>query len=124
MDLALDYYKIEAFNNDVLATKLNSGDSTSSLTLGAYVRGFCLGTHKMLDEYKQEILELERKFIENPWLSLSYITHVLEKFRDLFSMIKSMLQLIQDENIHGCLLFNRLHKYVNGTKQQVTNASM
>ncbi|XP_049817120.1 gamma-tubulin complex component 4 isoform X2 [Aethina tumida] len=124
MDLALDYYKIEAFNNNVLATKLNSGDSTSSLTLGAYVRGFCLGTHKMLDEYKQEILKLERKFIENPWLSLSYITHVLEKFRDLFSMIKSMLQLIQDENIHGCLLFNRLHKYVNGTKQQVTNASI
>ncbi|XP_049818046.1 gamma-tubulin complex component 4-like isoform X2 [Aethina tumida] len=39
-------------------------------------------------------------------------------------MLKSIIQLIQDENIHGCLLLNVLFKYVKyGSEHQVKNAS-
>ncbi|CAG9821376.1 unnamed protein product [Phaedon cochleariae] len=120
VEVAMDYHKISAFNQTILNLNLRPEDSSMPLSVvseklptGLYITAFCNGLHKVLEDYRNETIRLENMFLQNPQLSLTFILCSLEKYRSLFQVLLSMINLVQKENIHGCLLIGRLHKYVN-----------
>lgn len=91
--------------------------------IGLYVNAFCSGMHKVLEGYRKEIIRLEDMLLQNPQLSLTFILSSIEKYRNLFQVLLSMIQVMEKDNIHGCLLIGRLHKYVNCGMDQIAIAA-
>lgn len=90
---------------------------------GLYLKAFCNGVREVLEDYRNEIIKLEDKFLEYPQLSLTYVLSSIDKYRGLFGVLKSMINKIQSENLHGCLLMSGLHKYISCGVDQIENAA-
>lgn len=151
VEIAIDYHQINAFNKRILnqvpnfqgiyifkkcsykffnhlilaaknvsTVPSNTQDNTS---FGFYITAFCSGVHKVLDAYRKENIALEEMFLQNPQLSLTFILCKVEKYRTLFQTLISMIHTIQNDNVHGCLLIGRLHKYVNCGVDQISLAA-
>ncbi|KAJ8924353.1 hypothetical protein NQ315_007149 [Exocentrus adspersus] len=128
VEIAVDYHKLVTFSRQVFnqtptsRTDLREVTSSSSsntikmeftkVPTGLYINAFCNGMHTVLDGYRKEIIRLEDLLLQNPQLSLTYILSCIQKYRNLFQALLSMTQLIEKDNVHGCLLIGRLHKYV------------
>ncbi|CAH0551488.1 unnamed protein product [Brassicogethes aeneus] len=134
IEIAMDYHKICAFTKQVLnpipaipcpqlQDSFDKDKSVKILPPGLYTQAFCMGTQKVLEGYRKEIIRLEEMFLENPALPLTYILSTIEGYRGLFSLLKTMIQTIQTENLHGCLLMGRLHKYINCGNQEQSMAA-
>lgn len=93
------------------------------IPVGLYINAFCSGMHKVLEDYRKEIITLEDLFLQNPQLSLTFILSCIEKYRNLFQVLLSMIQVIEKDNVHGCLLIGRLHKYINCGMDQIATAA-
>lgn len=123
VDIAMDYHKIEFFNRSVLNQGVDIEQVDPKIPKGIYIKAFCHGLRKVLEDYRKEIIKLEEMFLENPQLSLTFILSSVVKFQHLFQMILSMIHVVQEENIHGCLLIGRLHKYGYCEIDQITSAA-
>ncbi|KAJ8977301.1 hypothetical protein NQ317_009318 [Molorchus minor] len=120
-----DYHKIVAFNKKTLNQipsveglhQMSSiVENTETMTAnkvptGLYINAFCGGVHKVLEGYRKETIRLEDMFLQNPQLSLTFVLSSVEKYRNLFQILLSMIRVIEKDNVHGCLLIGRLHKY-------------
>ncbi|KRT82184.1 hypothetical protein AMK59_3879 [Oryctes borbonicus] len=124
MELALSYHKIEYFrkmiNNQstilyqVTASKGNQDlqlVTRSNIRPGLYVKAFCDGLDKVLQSYRNTIVEIEDKFLKSPHLTLTYVLGEVQKFDILFEALLRMIRMIENENIHGVLLMSRLYLY-------------
>lgn len=77
----------------------------------------------MLEDYKNDIIEIENTILKDPQLPLTYVASRMEKYITLFDALKSMIRVVKTENVHGCLLMGRLHKYYNSGIEIVANAA-
>ncbi|RZC37978.1 gamma-tubulin complex component 4, partial [Asbolus verrucosus] len=59
----------------------------------------------------------------NPQLPLTFVFSSLEKYQVLFNVLKSIIQVLQKDNLHGCLLMGRLHKYIYCGVDAIANAA-
>lgn len=121
-DIAMDYHKIQAFTRSILNHTLRM-HQTSQVKTGLYITAFCNGVENVLENYRKEIIKLEHLFLQNPQLSLTFILSSVEKYRCLFQMLLSMIHVIKEDSIHGCLLIGRLHKYGYCEIDQITSAT-
>lgn len=121
IDIAVDYHKINYFITTILHKNLMGMDLVDcKLPRGLYMTAFCNGFHEVLDGYRKEIIKLESLLLKNPQLSLTFILSSLEKFQYLFQTLLSMIEVVQEDNVHGCLLIGRLYKYGYGEAGQIT----
>ncbi|XP_057669107.1 gamma-tubulin complex component 4 [Diorhabda carinulata] len=128
VEIATDYHKINNFIKRKLNQTANFEANSAQLNekstqCGFYLTAFCAGVHKTLDGYRKNIVALEQMFLDNPQLSLTFILSNVEKYRTLFQALMSMIHIIQNDNVHGCLLIGRLHKYVSCGVDQVAAAA-
>ncbi|XP_050515476.1 gamma-tubulin complex component 4 [Diabrotica virgifera virgifera] len=128
VEIALDYHKIVAFTKNVLIPTPNVETTTTQLPernvpSGLYITAFCTGVYKVLDNYRKETIALEDMFLQNPQLSLTFILSKIERYRTLFQVLLSMINIIENDNVHGCLLIGRLHKYVSCGVDQIVTAA-
>ncbi|XP_023024643.2 gamma-tubulin complex component 4 [Leptinotarsa decemlineata] len=141
VEIAVDFHKISSFNRTVLTqtpspeglsssssktlllSQTKASENTTRIPTGLYITAFCSGVHKVLEGYRNETIKLENMFLQNPHLSLTCILSSLEKYRSLFQVLLSMIQVIQNDNVHGCLLIGRLHKHVNCGVDQIGKAA-
>ncbi|KAJ8929921.1 hypothetical protein NQ314_017330 [Rhamnusium bicolor] len=135
VEIAMDYYKIVAFNKSLLnktpsveglkvVTSSNENIAVNAVVpTGLYINAFCSGVHKVLEGYRKETIKLEDMLLQNPQLSLTFILSSVEKYRNLFQILLSMIQVIEKDNVHGCLLIGRLHKYIYCGMDQIASAA-
>lgn len=122
VDIAMDYHKINYFRSVVHKTSEDDEQIYCKMPKGLYISAFCNGIHRVLEGYRKEIIQLERTFLHNPELSLTFILSSVEKYRHLFQTLLSMIQMIQEDNVHGCLLIGKLHKFGYCEVNQITIA--
>ncbi|XP_076267621.1 gamma-tubulin complex component 4 [Rhynchophorus ferrugineus] len=130
INIGVYYHKITSFTNDILNRnyihQVENQDiepPLSNIQAGLYLKAFSHGIKEVLQSYRTEILKLEDKFLEFPQLSLTYVLSCIDKYRCLFGVLKSMINKIHSENLHGCLLMNGLHKYINCGVDQIEEAA-
>ncbi|KAG5868151.1 hypothetical protein JTB14_023862 [Gonioctena quinquepunctata] len=100
-----------------------TSETREKVSTGIYITAFCSGVYEVLEGYRNETIKLENAYLQNPNLSLTCILSSLEKFRSLFQVLLSMIQVIQDDSVHGCLIIGRLHKYVTCGVDQIGEAA-
>ncbi|XP_050294472.1 gamma-tubulin complex component 4 isoform X2 [Anthonomus grandis grandis] len=137
LEIGIEYHRIVAFTNEVLnqtftpkdksqETKDDMDDNQPQLYVapkGFYLKAFCNGIQDVLKDYREEIVNLEAKFLEYPQLNLTYIFYSINKYKNLFNVLKSMISKIQTEYLHGCLLLNGLHKYLHYGDSQIVETA-
>lgn len=129
INIGVDYHKITLFTNEILNQNFVQGGSvdvetfSSKMPTGLYLKAFCHGINKVLEDYRKEILKLEDKFLEFPQLSLTYVLSCVDRYKNLFGVLKLMVGKINSENLHGYLLLNGLHKYINCGVDQIEDAA-
>ncbi|XP_066263011.1 gamma-tubulin complex component 4 [Euwallacea similis] len=122
IQIGSNYHKITSFTNEILSensilSAINNPRSTeedlnTKIQNGLYLKAFCNGVQDALEDYRKEIIRLENTFLEYPQLSLSYVLSAVDKYKGLFTVLKSMIFKIQSENLYGCLLMSGLQKYI------------
>lgn len=90
---------------------------------GLYIKAFADGIMKVLGGYKDDVIKLEETMLRFPKLSLTSVFSVLEKHVVLFNMLRTMIESLKKEDLHGCLLMGRLHKYIYSGVDCVANAA-
>ncbi|KAF5269803.1 hypothetical protein FQR65_LT05849 [Abscondita terminalis] len=115
--IGLDYHTIQEFIRAVNKQQMlqcKSIDGTiATITPGLYVKAFANGIDDVLEDYRNEIVHLEKILLKNSQLTLLFILSSVEKYVTQFEALKSMIQLIKGENLHGGLLIGKLHSYIN-----------
>lgn len=61
-----------------------------------------------METYQQSIVDLEKKFLRKPTLSLMFIFHELEKFRPLFEFITRLVNGVKIQQLFGCQILQFL----------------
>lgn len=117
IEIASKYHEILSF------CKTTQSESGAVGGDGLYIKAFADGIMQVLGTYKDDVIKLEETMLRFPKLSLTSVFSVLEKHELLFNMLKSMIEALKKENLHGCLLMGRLHKYIYSGVDCVANAA-
>ncbi|GJQ80181.1 putative gamma-tubulin complex component [Trypoxylus dichotomus] len=133
MELALSYHKVEYFRKNInnqntilYQVPVPKGEQLithNDIRPGLYVKAFCDGLDKVLQNYRNTIVEIENRFLKNPNLTLTYVLGEVEKFDTLFEVLIKMIRMIENENIHGVLLMSRLYLYTSCGIPLIANAA-
>lgn len=113
MEIGADYHKITAFTCEVLDENFTLKDESSKRLNGLYLKAFCNGVKQSLEDYRKEIIRLEKTFLEYPQLSLNYILSSVDQYKSLFTFLKSIIMKIQKDDLYGCLLIGGVQKYID-----------
>lgn len=86
----------------------------TSLPTGFYLQAFANGLDQAVESYYQSIVELEKKFLQKPTISLMFVYHELEKYRPLFEFLIRLIHGVQTQRLFGCQILqyvqdNTLH---------------
>lgn len=98
-------------------------DQGDQLQEGLYLKAFCNGLDAVLEDYRNDIVDLEKEILKDPQLPLTFVLSRVEKYVTLFDAIKSMIRVVKTQRVHGCLLMGRLLKYYNCGIKQVADAA-
>lgn len=123
MEVAKTYHKIICFVENVLYSTDIKTDNGESVRNGLYITAFCSGVKTVLKTYRDNVVELENMFLENPQLPLSYILCQTDQYKTLFHMLISVIKVIQNEKLHGCPLMGKLHRSINCGITQISDAA-
>lgn len=84
------------------------GNIVSDLPSGYYIRQFANGIDSVLEDYYRTVVDLEKKFLRKPTVSLMFIFHELEKFRPLFEFLIRLINGIKTQKLYGCQILQYL----------------
>lgn len=79
------------------------------LSTGFYLQAFANGLDEAIEVYHRAIVELEKKFLRKPTVSLMFIFHELQKFRPLFEFIMRLINGVKIQRLFGCQILQFLH---------------
>lgn len=85
---------------------------TNSLAPGFYLQAFANGLDQAMEPYHQTVVDLEKKFLRKPTLSLMFIFHEMEKFRPLFEFLTRMMSSVKTQHLFGCNILQYLQDNV------------
>ena len=69
---------------------------------GVYLQAFCNGLNEVLVPYRNEIVKLEEKALEDPYLPLLTVVSKVEEYTKLFEVLNSMIKQVR----RSCLMFH------------------
>ncbi|XP_062595152.1 gamma-tubulin complex component 4-like isoform X1 [Saccostrea cucullata] len=106
------YYK--DFNNfiqkhgETLSLK-NSGDVSDDIH-GLYLKSFCRGLDRVLENYRVILRKLEMDVLSDEHLPVTHLVSFLQEYHILFPALASVLEQITSHKAHGCYILDILHK--------------
>jgi len=62
---------------------------------GVYLQAFCNGLNEVLVPYRNEIVKLEEKALEDPYLPLLTVVSKVEEYTKLFEVLNSMIKQVR-----------------------------
>jgi hypothetical protein len=62
---------------------------------GVYLQAFCNGLNEVLVPYHNDIVKLEEKALEDPYLSLLTVVSKVEEYTKLFEVLNSMIKQVR-----------------------------
>nr|CAD7410959.1 unnamed protein product [Timema cristinae] len=80
---------------------------------GMYLQAFCDGLSQTLDPYRDDLVELEKKALADPHLTLSGVFCHVDKYSELFLVLVSITEEITIQKIHGSCMLNYLNRKLN-----------
>lgn len=80
---------------------------------GLYLKAFCNGLDDATQEYRDEIVHLEETILNNSQLPLMFVFSSVDKYITLFDILLSIILAIEKEQLHGCVLIEKLDVYCN-----------
>lgn len=84
----------------------------NALPTGCYLQAFANGLDNAVECYQQAVVELEKKFLRKPTLSLMFVFHDMEKFRPLFEFLLRIVHGVTTQRLFGCQILQFLHDNV------------
>ncbi|KAK2152884.1 hypothetical protein LSH36_315g00018 [Paralvinella palmiformis] len=82
---------------------------------GLYLKALCQGVDRILDPYRQKLLDVEKELLSDPHLTAAHVQSALHQYSILFPAIKLVLEEIIQHKAHGCYILEILHRSaVNG----------
>lgn len=76
---------------------------------GLYIVSLCRGLDIVLDDYRQELLELEKASLADAYFPVSQVLQTLQQYELLFPALTSFLQQIESHKAHGCYILEIIH---------------
>lgn len=90
---------------------------SNPLSPGLYLQAFANGLEQAIDSYHHSVVELEKKFLRKPTLSLMFVFHELEKSRPLFEFLIRLINGVQSQRMFGCQILQYLQEHaLHGNK--------
>ncbi|KAK3609174.1 hypothetical protein CHS0354_013711 [Potamilus streckersoni] len=77
---------------------------------GLYLKAFCHGLDRVLDDYRLALENLEQAILRDPHLPLSHLLCNLQQFQILFPALASVIEQLVSHKAHGCYIIDILHK--------------
>lgn len=77
---------------------------------GLYLQCFANSLDEVLACYDSAIVELEKKFLRKPTISLMFIFHEIEKFRPLLEFMLRLLNSVETQKLFGCQILEFLQE--------------
>lgn len=97
-------YSCCANENSQLALEIEP----NSLPTGFYLQAFANGLDQAMECYHQSVVELEKKFLRKPTISLMFIFHEVQKTRPLFEFLTRLINGVQTQRLFGCQILQYL----------------
>ncbi|XP_065285861.1 gamma-tubulin complex component 4-like isoform X2 [Dermacentor albipictus] len=88
----------------------DSQEGETPLRRGFYLDALCSGLQKVLHQYLEELLLLEKDVLEGHQISLMRFQEALEKYHLLFLKLRDLVAEIESGKVHGCSILQSLHK--------------
>uniref|UniRef100_A0A0L8I2S4 Gamma-tubulin complex component n=1 Tax=Octopus bimaculoides TaxID=37653 RepID=A0A0L8I2S4_OCTBM len=88
----------------------DSAGSTTGEMHGIYLMFLCSGLNTLLEDYQNDILELEKSALADPHLPVSEVLLKLQHYELLFPALSSFLTELKQHEAHGCYILDRIHK--------------
>jgi gamma-tubulin complex component 4 len=92
--------------------QLTLGVEGNSLSTGFYLQAFANGLEQAIECYQNTVVDLEKKFLRKPTLSLMFIYVEVEKFRPLFEFLSRMISSVKTQRLFGCQILQYLQDNV------------
>lgn len=81
------------------------------LQTGLYLKAFANGIELVLDDYLNNITELEKKFLKNPCQSLMFIYQKMQEYEPLALYLAKLIRGIRIHKLHGCTIIQYLQQH-------------
>ena len=113
----ISLYSCCASENSKLLLELEQ----NALPTGFYLQAFANGLDQAMEPYQTSVVELEKKFLRKPTLSLMFIFHELEKSRPLFEFLTRVISGVKTQQLFGCQILQFLQdNALHGDKSIMT----
>ena len=73
----------------------------------------------VLEDYLEEIAELEKRYLQAPSHSLLFIYHKINVYEPLFLFLHKLIRGIKYQKLHGCAIIQYLHQNTLNGNQQI-----
>lgn len=103
----IQLYSSCANENSQLSLEIEPG----ALPPGFYLQAFANGIDEALETYHGTVVDLEKKYLRKPTLSLMFIFHEMEKFRPLFEFMIRLINGVKTQMLHGCQILQYLQDH-------------
>uniref|UniRef100_A0A1E1XL62 Gamma-tubulin complex component n=1 Tax=Amblyomma sculptum TaxID=1581419 RepID=A0A1E1XL62_AMBSC len=87
-----------------------SQEGEKTLKTGFYLHALCAGLKKVLHQYSEELLNLEKEVLEGNKVSLMRFQEVLDKYHLLFLKLRDLVAEVESNRVHGCSILQCMHK--------------
>lgn len=78
---------------------------------GFYLQAFANGLDQAVESYRQSVVDLEKKFLRKPTISLMFIFHEVEKCRPLLEFLLRLINGVKTQRLFGCKILQYLHEH-------------
>ncbi|XP_065358490.1 gamma-tubulin complex component 4 homolog [Calliphora vicina] len=85
-------------------------DTDEPLQSGLYLKAFANGIESVLDDYLNNITELESRYLQNPCQSLMFIYQKLQEYEPLALYLSKLIRGIRIQKLHGCAIIQYLQQ--------------
>lgn len=96
----------------IYSTCANENSQLALEVEGFYLQAFANGLDQAIEPYHDAVVDLEKKFLRKPTLSLMFIFHEMEKFRPLFEFLSRMISSVKTQKLFGCKILQYLQDNV------------
>mmetsp|Transcript_5172 Transcript_5172/g.7923 ORF Transcript_5172/g.7923 Transcript_5172/m.7923 type:complete len:973 (+) Transcript_5172:207-3125(+) len=76
--------------------------------LHAYKAAFCIAINDVIEEYVEDVTEIENKILADGPVPLSFIAHHMQKYMITLPAIHTMCVEVERRGVHGCQLLDYL----------------
>ncbi|XP_071167808.1 gamma-tubulin complex component 4-like [Mytilus edulis] len=101
---------------------LQPNDKRKSEIHGLYLKSFCHGLDKVLEDYRASLQRLEMEILADPDLTISHLYRSLFQYFLLFPALSAMVEQIKSHKAHGCYILDIVHKHSNCGQPSVKEA--